>query len=99
MVDFEKTVMMINGFARKENGESIDKLNVLILIFPADRYHLRKFGRMISNGTDYAMQRGRGGRSSLLLKAFATTIKNWIKSKQHLFMNFCNKNQKKGFFP
>ena len=46
--DYKKAVQAINFFARK-NGGKITKLEVLKLIFFADRYHLRKYGRPITN--------------------------------------------------
>lgn len=58
MFDFKKTVMMINWFARQCFGKSEDKLDLLKMIYMADRFHLRKYGRLISGDTYYAMNLG-----------------------------------------
>ena len=58
MLDFEKIVMAINYFSREKYEKSIDKLDVLKLIYLADRYHLRKFGRLITGDNYIAMQLG-----------------------------------------
>lgn len=55
--DYKKAVQAINFFARK-NGGKITKLEVLKLIFFADRYHLRKYGRPITNDQYLAMRFG-----------------------------------------
>lgn len=55
--DYKKAVQAINFFATRNNG-CITKLEALKLIFFADRYHLRKFGRPITNDQYWAMQFG-----------------------------------------
>ena len=55
--DYKKAVQAINFFALK-NGGKITKLEVLKLIFFADRYHLRKYGRPITNDQYWAMRFG-----------------------------------------
>lgn len=55
--DYRKAVQAINYFARA-NGGVITKLDVLKLIFFSDRYHLRKYGRPITNDQYWAMQFG-----------------------------------------
>lgn len=58
LFDFEKTVQTINFFARKSYRKNISKLDVLELIFLADRYHLRKYGRAITGDDYWAMESG-----------------------------------------
>ena len=58
MFDFKKTVMIINWFARQCHGRTEDKLDLLKMIYMADRFHLRKYGRLISGDTYYAMNLG-----------------------------------------
>ena len=53
----KKATQAINFFACR-NGGAIEKLRLLKLIFFADRYHLRKFGRPITNDPYWAMQFG-----------------------------------------
>ncbi len=56
-VDHKKITQIINYFASKAGGK-ISKLKVLKLIFLADRYHLRKYGRLVSNDNYVAMKLG-----------------------------------------
>lgn len=55
--DYKKGTQALNFFAQKEGG-AIDKLKVLKLIWLADRYHLRKYGRPIVNDVYFAMKLG-----------------------------------------
>lgn len=55
--DYKKTTQVINYFAEKEGGK-IDKLKLIKLVWLVDRYHLRKYGRIITNDTYFAMQFG-----------------------------------------
>lgn len=52
-----KATQALNVLARKSGG-SINKLKALKLIFFADRYHLRKYGRAILNDRYFAMPYG-----------------------------------------
>lgn len=52
-----KAAQALNFFARQEGG-SINKLKALKLLFFADRYHLRKFGRPVSECAYFAMPHG-----------------------------------------
>jgi len=52
-----KATQALNYFARQEGG-SINKLKALKLLFFADRYHLRKYGRPVSECAYYAMTHG-----------------------------------------
>lgn len=60
--DYKKAVQAINFFAQQEGGK-IDKLKVIKLIYLADRYHLRKYGRPIVNDSYLAMPYGPVGSS------------------------------------
>jgi len=53
----KKATQCLNCFASKA-GRSIDKLKVLKLVYLADRYHLRKHGRLITNDIYFAMPLG-----------------------------------------
>lgn len=55
--DHIKATQCLNYLAIKQGGK-IDKLKVLKLIYFADRYHLRKYGRLISNDIYFAMEYG-----------------------------------------
>lgn len=55
--DLKKAAQAINFLARKSHGE-IDKIKVVKLIYFADRYHLRKYGRPITNDEYWAMEWG-----------------------------------------
>lgn len=52
-----KATQALNVLARNSGG-SLNKLKALKLVFFADRYHLRKYGRAISNDRYFAMQYG-----------------------------------------
>ena len=54
---YKKATQALNFFAI-ENGGEIEKLHALKLIFFADRYHLRKYGRPITNDQYWAMRLG-----------------------------------------
>lgn len=58
MPNYKKIVQMINFFAYKSDEHSISKLFMLKLVFLADRFHMRKYGSMISNDTYWAMTYG-----------------------------------------
>ena len=52
-----KAAQALNYFARQEGG-SINKLKALKLLFFADRFHLRKYGRPVSECVYFAMTHG-----------------------------------------
>ena len=54
---YKKAAQAINCFAIQNGGE-IDKLHALKLVFFADRFHLRKYGRPITNDQYWAMRFG-----------------------------------------
>jgi len=56
--NIRKTAQAINFFARKHASCSIDKLKVIKLVWLADRYHIRKYGRPITGDTYFAMDYG-----------------------------------------
>jgi uncharacterized phage-associated protein len=60
--DYKKATQAINYLAQKEGG-MIDKLKLIKLIYLADRYHLRRYGRPIINDTYLAMPLGPVGSS------------------------------------
>lgn len=52
-----KATQALNFFARQSGG-SVSKLKALKLLFFADRYHLRKYGRPVSECEYFAMKHG-----------------------------------------
>lgn len=54
---YKKATQALNFFARK-NGGHINKMKSLKLLFFADRFHLRKYGRPITNDEYFAMNYG-----------------------------------------
>ena len=54
---YRKATQALNYFARKAGGR-INRLKALKLVFFADRYHLRKYGRPITNDRYWAMSYG-----------------------------------------
>ena len=55
--DHKKATQTINYLTKKEGGQ-IDKLKLIKLVYLADRYHLRRYGRPIVNDAYYAMPLG-----------------------------------------
>jgi uncharacterized phage-associated protein len=55
--NYRKATQALNFFAKQAGGK-ITKLNVLKLIYLADRFHLRKYGRPIFNDVYWAMPKG-----------------------------------------
>ncbi len=53
----KKSVQAINYFARKKDGP-INKMKAIKLIYFADRYHLRKYGRPVVGDDYWAMKLG-----------------------------------------
>lgn len=53
----KKSTQAINYFARKKEGK-INKMKAVKLIYFADRYHLRKYGRPVVGDTYWAMKLG-----------------------------------------
>lgn len=60
--DYKKATQAINYLAKKEGGQ-IDKLKLIKLVYFADRYHLRRYGRPIANDEYLAMPLGPVGSS------------------------------------
>ena len=54
---YKKATQALNYFARKSGGH-INKMKALKLLFFADRFHLRKYGRPITNDEYFAMNYG-----------------------------------------
>ncbi len=54
---YKKATQALNYFA-KQNGGHINKMKALKLLFFADRFHLRKYGRLITNDEYFAMNYG-----------------------------------------
>lgn len=53
----KKSVQAINYFARRKGGE-INKMKAIKLIYFADRYHIRKYGRPVIGDNYWAMKLG-----------------------------------------
>lgn len=56
--NYEKITQMLNFFVRKNANSRIQKLKAIKLIWAADRYHLRKYGRLVSADEYVAMPFG-----------------------------------------
>lgn len=55
--NYQKAIQAIVFFAQKE-GNRINRMKALKLVYFADRYHLRKYGSLITNDEYYAMEYG-----------------------------------------
>ena len=56
--DTRKIIQFINFFAVQAPFREVGKLHMLKYVYFADRYHLRKYGRLVTGDTYYAMQYG-----------------------------------------
>jgi uncharacterized phage-associated protein len=73
--DYEKITQALNFFARKNSNSRIQKLKAIKLIWAADRYHLRKYGRLLSSDEYVAMKLGPVGS---LAKRIAEDDRIWL---------------------
>ena len=55
--NFRKATQALNYFARQDGGKT-NKIKALKLVYLADRLHLRRYGRLITNDTYFAMEFG-----------------------------------------
>jgi uncharacterized phage-associated protein len=55
--DYQKATQVLAFFAEKEGGR-LNKMKALKFVYFADRYHLRKYGRPITNDEYFAMPYG-----------------------------------------
>jgi len=81
---YKKATQSLAFFTQKEIDNTLDKLKALKLIYFADRYHLRKFGRTISNDEYYAMDYGpvaSGTKDILEMSTFLDIHENDYASK------------------
>ncbi len=56
--NIRKIVQALNYFAVRESGEVMNKMKAYKLLWLADRYHIRQYGRAISNDRYYALPYG-----------------------------------------
>lgn len=81
---YKKATQSLAFFSQKEIDNTLDKLKALKLIYFADRYHLRKFGRTITNDEYYAMDYGpvaSGTKDILEMSTFLDRNENDYASK------------------
>lgn len=57
-MDAQKTINMLGYLAKKQEDEAMNFMKAYKLIWLADRYHLRNYGRTITGDRYFAMQRG-----------------------------------------
>jgi len=56
--NYKKAVQALVFFCQKEQEKKINKIKALKLLFFAERFHLRKYSRMITNDSYWAMGMG-----------------------------------------
>lgn len=71
--DYKKATQAINYLSQKEGGQ-IDKLKLIKLIYLADRYHLRRYGRPMVNDEYLAMSLGPVGSSVKDIAEFSSFL-------------------------
>jgi uncharacterized phage-associated protein len=77
----EKTTQALNYLAVKSDG-AIDRMKALKLIFFADRYHLRKYGRPVTGDTYWAMKRGPVASLAANLAAYDTCSSEFLEDAE-----------------
>jgi uncharacterized phage-associated protein len=55
---YKKATQALNFLARKKDGNTINKMKAIKLIYLADRLHLRKYGRPVTGDIYWAMKLG-----------------------------------------
>jgi len=73
--NYDKITQVLNFFARKNSNSRIQKLKAIKLIWAADRYHMRKYGRLVSSDDYVAMKLGPVGS---LTKRIAENDRIWL---------------------
>lgn len=71
--DYKKATQAINYLTKKEGGQ-IDKLKLIKLVYLADRYHLRRYGRPMMNDAYFAMPLGPVGSSVKDIAEFSSFL-------------------------
>lgn len=71
--DYKKATQAINYLTKKEGGQ-IDKLKLIKLVYFADRYHLRRYGRPVVNDAYFAMPLGPVGSSVKDIAEFSSFL-------------------------
>jgi uncharacterized phage-associated protein len=57
-VQFQKITQAINFLLRQSPDKKLNKLHLMKLVWAADRYHLRKYGRLVTEDSYVAMPKG-----------------------------------------
>ena len=86
MFEFETAVQSINYMIRKSGAASLSKLEVLKLVFLADRYHLRTYGRSITDDEYWAMTYGPVASSVKDIVSFNTFLSTEERAYIDLFL-------------
>ena len=92
-VDHKKAVQAVNFFSSRANRRSIDKLKVIKLIYLADRYHLRKYGRPITNDEYWAMLYGPVGSITKRITEDSSLLSQETRSYARQYLNPTARNQ------
>lgn len=71
--DYKKATQAINFLTQREGGQ-IDKLKLIKLVYFADRYHLRRYGRPMVNDAYLAMPLGPVGSSVKDIAEFSSFL-------------------------
>lgn len=57
-LQYEKVTQVLNYLLRKSENHTLDKVHLVKLTWAADRFHLRKYGRLITEDIYVAMPQG-----------------------------------------
>jgi uncharacterized phage-associated protein len=90
----KKATQAINYFARKKDG-TINKMKSVKLIYFADRYHIRKYGRPVVGDIYFAMKLGPVGSNILNVANLSNTNLNSVCLKYaHEFLGYPKDDKK-----
>lgn len=90
--NYKKATQCLNYFARKSSNNSVNKMKAIKLIWAADRYHLRKYGRPITWDAYFALKLGPIGSTTLDIADDAQHLDPDIKVYANQFIKPLNKN-------
>lgn len=87
--DYLKATQALDYFAIKEGGQ-INKMKALKLVYFADRYHLRKYGRMVTNDNYLAMEHGPVPSTTMNIAESNDYLDETMKAYSHDFLEPIN---------
>ena len=92
---YRKATQALNFFAQQAGGR-LSKLRALKLVFFADRYHLRKYGRLVTNDEYWAMDYGPVASNTKDLAELSAFLGEQEKAYANRFLEPADQNHQYG---